>query len=333
VLAPLFGREDELVTLPALARAHRVVTVIGAGGIGKTHLVRHLLQQRSLDEEVRFVDLSGLQAGDAAQVPRTVAAALGVQLGPGDPARGIADALAEREMLLALDNAEHLVDAVAHLAEILVQTSPGLRIIVTSQIPLGIAPERVFRLAGLALPDGPVNVVSATGYSAIAFFVDRAQAADRHFTLTDDNVDLVVEICRQLDGLPLAMELAAARLQSVGLRGLSVALEHRFRLLTGGRRLAPARQQTLEAALDWSHELLDTREQAVFRRLGVFVGSFALSTAQRVAADEQLDEWAVVDALTVLVDRSLVVTTEHDPPRYRLLDSPRRLRAREASRG
>jgi predicted ATPase len=216
-----------------------------------------------------------------------------------------------------------LVDAVAHLAEILVQTSPGLRIIVTSQIPLGIAPERVFRLAGLALPDGPVNVVSATGYSAIAFFVDRAQAADRHFTLTDDNVDLVVEICRQLDGLPLAMELAAARLQSVGLRGLSVALEHRFRLLTGGRRLAPARQQTLEAALDWSHELLDTREQAVFRRLGVFVGSFALSTAQRVAADEQLDEWAVVDALTVLVDRSLVVTTEHDPPRYRLLDSPR----------
>ncbi len=324
-LAALIGREDELVTLCALTHEHSLVSIVGAGGIGKTHLARHLLRQRHADfsDGAHFVDLSALRPDSVEQIPRTIAMALGIQLGPSEAARGLADALASRAMLLALDNAEHVAEGVARMTDRLVESAPMVRVVVTSQVPLRVPAERVFRLGSLTLPDGPTDVSDALAHSAIAFFVDRARAADRRFKLTNDNVGLVIDICRQLDGLALAIELAAARLPSLGLHGLADALEERFRLLTGGYRLAPARQQTLHAALDWSHELLATNEQKVFRRLGVFIGSFALATAQQVAADEQMDHWSVLDAMTGLVDRSLVATTDHDPPRYVLLDTPR----------
>jgi predicted ATPase/DNA-binding winged helix-turn-helix (wHTH) protein len=320
-LTPLIGRDDELVTLRALVTDHPVVSVVGAGGIGKTQLVRHLLRDwRGTGE---FVDLSGLRPGDAAELPRTIARSLRIQLGPSDAAIALAGALAGRELLIALDNAEHVIDGVARLAEMLTEASPAVRLVITSQVLLGSRLERVFRLGCLALPDGPMNAAMALGHGSVAFFADRVAAADRRFTVTDENVDLVIEICQRLDGLPLAIELAASRVPTLGLHGVSAALEHRFRLLSNPRRLAPARQKTLRAALDWSHDLLAPQEQAVLRRLGAFTGSFALASAQRVAADENLDDWAVLDAMTALVDRSLVVTSHDDPPRYRLLDSAR----------
>ena len=322
-LPRLFGRADELVTLRSLSASHSVVTVIGAGGIGKTHLVRHLLQQEAVAVETCFVDLSTLPAADAATLPRMVAAALGIQLGPGDAAQAVAEALGARHVLLALDNAEHLVDAVASLAAQLVQRCPALRLVATSQAPMGVPGERLFRIGGLALPDGPAGTDEAMDYGAVALFVDRAQAAHRGFELTEENLSRVVDLCHRLDGMPLAIELAASRLGTLGLSGLSAAIEQRMLHLGAGRRLAPLRQQTLQAALDWSHGLLDEREQTVFRRLSVFIGPFALPTAQQVAADERIDTWSVVEALAALVDRSLVAVTDAEPPRYRLLDAPR----------
>ncbi|MBU6260555.1 MAG: helix-turn-helix transcriptional regulator [Burkholderiales bacterium] len=323
-LLPLVGRDQDMSLLRALIERHPLVSVVGAGGIGKTHLVRHLLQARDgADSGDCFIDLSNVARDQAAHLPHGIAARLGVQIGPGDAATGLAQALAGRAALIVLDNTEQVVDEVARIVKTLVEANPELRLITTGQAPLGIAAERVFRLGALAWPAPPFTLEQAGAQGAVAFFVDRAQAADRRFTLNRANVDLVVDVCRRLDGLPLAIELAAVRLPVLGLQGIADGLEQRFRLLGGGRRLAPARQQTLRAALDWSHGLLAPDEAVTFRRLGVFVGAFDLELAQRVAADEALDRWAVLEALSALIERSLVVADGADVPRYRLLDSPR----------
>lgn len=381
LLTPLIGRGDALAALASLLETAPLVTLTGAGGIGKTRLAMALLhsQQAAHAHGVCFVELAAVQQADA--VPLAVAAALGLRLPGGDDhAAALAQALAPLRLLLALDNAEHLVPAVAALARALGRTAPGVRLLVTSQVPLQVAGEQVFRLGALGLPaDGSADAREpqrALAHGAVALFVARAQALDHRFALTSANLADVLALCRSLDGSALAIELAAARLPLLGLptlvRSLTQSLarshqpsgqaspapphDHRLDLLGPAPPGAPARQQTLRAALQWSHGLLDARAQCVFRRLAVFVGSAPLGLALEVLVDDatdgggRLDHAAVLDAMGSLVDRSLLSLlplppmppvdanaahpsdqpsdhrSDHPPdlpePRYRLLDGP-----------
>jgi predicted ATPase len=197
--------------------------------------------------------------------------------------------------------------------------------LVTSQVPLKLPQERLYRLGPLDVPDHDVSADEALSYGAVALFSERAQSADRHFRLTDDNAGAVIALCRQLDGSALAIELAAARVALLGLHQLTESLDQRLSLLTKGNRSAPRRQQTLRAALEWSHDGLSAAERVVFRRLAVTVDSATLELIQEVAADDSIDRWQVLDALDALVERSLVAVVPGEPPRYRLLESPRAL--------
>jgi predicted ATPase len=331
VLQPLLGREDDMAAMGTLIGQHRLITIVAAGGMGKTRLTQWLLAERrtAYADGVCWVELAGLS--DPGLVVSTIACSMGIQLEGDDPLSGLVAALEGLSILMAIDNAEHLIDETARVVQTLMQKAPQLSLLVTSQMPLKCSGERVYRLGPLGLPDEPVGAEEALTFGAVALFVDCARAADRHFELTRQNVDTVVEICRNLDGMALAIELAAARVQLLGLARLSVLLNERLRLLTGGNRTAPQRHQTLRAALEWSHALLSPVEQTVFRRLGVFVGGFDLDVAQQVVAvaendaleDLGIDPWTVVDALGGLVDRSMVAVDAGEPPRYRLLMSAR----------
>jgi len=320
----LYGRDGDVTVLCERVRAHRLVSVVGTGGIGKTVLAQ-VAAERLRDSFEGGVWLVGLAAlGQAAQVVPAVAGVLQVPIGGDASATVLAERLRGTPLLLVLDNCEHLLDPVAELGRALHDRAPGVHVLVTTQETLRLADEHVFRLDTLQCPvqDG-VDAAAARSCGAVALFAARAQAADPRFELSADNVAAVVDICRHLDGLPLAIELAAARVPLLGVHALQARLDERFHILTAGRRLALRRHQTLRAALDWSHGLLTEPEQAVFRRLGVFVGSFDLDCAQEVAAGTDLDGWAVLDHLGALVDKSLVVDQSGEPPRYRLLETGR----------
>ena len=331
LLPALIGRDDDLAALGALLDAHRLITIVGPGGMGKTRLAERLLHQRQGDYEqgVAWVELAGLS--DPKLLAITIAGALGLQVGSGNPIEGLVAALRPLSMVLALDNAEHLIDEVAIIAQALHDGAPQLRLLVTGQVPLKLSAERVYRLGALAVPEADVPLDEARGYGAVALFVERARAADRHFELTAGNLASVIQVCAQLDGLALALELAAARVPMLGVLALAAALDERLHLLTQGRRGAPQRQRTLRAALEWSHGLLNAAEATVFRRLGVFAGGFSLDMARQVVVDEMamaadatpLDAWAVVDALGSLIDRSFVSADTGALSRYRLLESAR----------
>ncbi len=221
-----------------------------------------------------------------------------------------------------LDNCEHLLEAVAAMVDAISQTAPQVRILLTSQEPLKTAAEHVYRLGTLPVPARPA-LADVQASSAVQLFVGRAQAATPGFALTASNAAAVAEICVRLDGIPLALELAAARVPLLGIDGLRERLDERLQILTGGSRFVLRRHQTLRAALAFSHGLLSTDEQAVFRRLGVFAGSFAVEIAQEVAADETIDAWSVLDHLGALVDKSMVVAEGGKFPRLRLLETTR----------
>ena len=221
-----------------------------------------------------------------------------------------------------LDNCEHLADDIASLVDLLRARAPNVRLLVTSQESLKCRDEQVYRLGPLAVP-ASAQLEDAAEFGAVALFVERAHAVDSRFRLADDNVAVVVDICRRLDGIPLAIELAAARVPLLGVHGLHARLNQMFNVLTGGARMKLRRHQTLRAALEWSHGLLSADEQPVFRRLGVFAGGFTLELAQQVVSDEHIDQWLVLDLLGHLIDKSLVIADGEAEPRYRLLETTR----------
>lgn len=333
----LVGRSDDLAALGTLVDQHRLVTIVGAGGVGKTRLAQALLQMRAATypQGVCWIELGSVAAAEG--LPGTVAAALGLPAVPGHTLAPLARAAGGLQMLLALDNAEHLLDAVAALAQALLDAAPGLRLVVTSQAPLRLAAERVLRLGPLAVPQGVLPARQAQAFGAVALFCDRAAAADHRFELKDADVPAVIELCRGLDGVALAIELAAARAPALGVAGLRAALADRLQVLSSNRdRQAPARQQSLRAALEWSAGLLAPAELRLFRRMAVLAGSGSLALVQQIGTADggAEDPWEVVDALDQLVQRSLVevlIDDERGLPRYRLLESPRAL-AREQLR-
>lgn len=321
--SPLLGRLTDIVAVVRLLAEKRLVTVAGPGGIGKTRLALAVAGQMRTQfaDGAWLVELAPL-AGTA-ELCSTVAQSIG--FAPSrerSTADGLARCLRDLTTLIVLDNCEHLVDAVGRLTEALLRYAPGITVLATSQEPLKLTAESVYRLGPLAVPEH-ADAREAKGYGAVALFGERARAADARFALGDDSLDAAIDICRRLDGMPLAIELAAARVPLLGIEGVRARLGERLRLLAGGTRTAPARQQTLRAALEWSHALLSPVERVTLRRLGVFAGSFALDSAQAVVADDAIDRWDVLDHLAALVDKSLVQADGREPPRYRLLESTR----------
>lgn len=330
----LIGRQDAVDRVCALVGAGRLVTLTGPGGVGKTRLALAAATRLAradataagplCPDGVWFVEL----AGTGGAVAETVAAALGMRdddardLRPADTAEdGLADTLAAKRLLLVLDNCEHVIGPVAALTDRLLRRAPGLRVLATSQEPLAISGEVVDAVAPLAED------------AAVELFAGRAAAAAPGFALGPDNLEAVALICRRLDGIPLALELAATRVRALGVHALADRLHDRFRLLNQARRDAPARQRTLRAMIDWSWELLSPAERAVLRRLAVFSGGFTLESAEAVCAAPDAAPTAdpdashvlapdVLDLVTRLVDRSLVVAAHHgDGARYRMLES------------
>jgi predicted ATPase/DNA-binding winged helix-turn-helix (wHTH) protein len=319
----LVGREAELAALTALLQAHRLVTLAGPGGIGKTRLALGWCEGRP--GRIVWVELASL--ADASLLPAALLGALGIAPSETPHAAALRAALAGESLTIVLDNAEPLAADVALLARSLLADAPRLSLLVTSQVPLRLPAEQVLRLGTLSLPEGRVTPEQALQHGAVQLFVERVRAADPAFELVPGNVSSVVEICTRLDGLPLALELAAARVPVLGVTTLAAALDERLRVIGDPQRSAPARQRTLAAALEWSHGLLDLRAQRVFRRLGVFAGGFTLGAAQAVVGDDDpqqaLDAWAVMATIGRLVEDSLVTRDGRDPPRFGLLESTR----------
>lgn len=311
-LTTFIGRGREVAELRTALSQHRLVTITGVGGAGKTRLAIRLANELAAEFEdgAWFVDLAPVAAPELLEP--TVAAAFGL---PDEPGVGTLDAsirfVRDRRLLLVLDNCEHLVDACAAMIDQLMSVADELTVLTTSREPVGVAGEVCWRMPSLSLAD-----------EAVELFVERARRVRADFALTEDNAGTVAEICRRLDGLPLAIELAAARVRALSLEGLSDSLNDRFRLLTGGSRTAVRRQQTLRASVDWSHAMLSDEERALFRKLGVFVGGFDLTAAQHVAGGGE--RYQMLDQLTLLVDKSLVVADDVGPDtRYRLLETMR----------
>jgi len=319
----LYGREDDMVRVQALLAPHRAVTIAGAGGVGKTRLAQAIAgaARTEFPGGVCWVELAAL--ADNRLVPAAVAQALGVQIGEGrDPTEAVLSMIAERRLLLVLDNCEQVLEGVSAFVGAAIAAASDNRFLVTSQEVLRVADEHVYRLPPLDV-SATADIAQVQASGAGALFCARATAAAPRFTLTADNVAAVAEICHQLDGIPLAIELAAARVPLLGVEGIRLRLRERFSVLTAGARIVLRRHQTLRAALEWSHGLLSAEEQAVFRRVGIFVGGFTLESAQVVADDEAMDPWDVLEHLGALVDKSLVVAEGDAVPRYRMLETTR----------
>src|SRR5919198_3404587 len=320
------GRQRELRELRTLLQRTRLLTLTGAGGAGKTRLALELARvvEASFSDGAVLVELAPI--ADPALVVDAVGSALDVQALPGRPlVDALADFVAARSLLVILDNCEHVLGATASLEDRLLRAAPQLTIVATSREPLRVPAEIVFRVPSLRIPDpdsslGPSELLR---YEAVRLFVERAAAAAPGFELDAENVADVGRICFRLDGLPLALELAAGRVGALEPAAIAARLDDRFRLLRAGSSAAPTRQQTLEATLDWSHDLLSSDEHVLFRRLAVFAGSFDLAAAEAVCAGDAVDPGDVADLLARLVEKSLVNGDDGRGGRYRLLETVR----------
>lgn len=331
-LSSFVGRTTELAEVRRLLAASRLLTLTGAGGIGKTRLAIAAVQglPSGLVEEAWMVELASLT--DPALVERAVAAACGVQEQPGKLlTESLRSALRERSVLLLLDNCEHLTPACAALVPALLDSCPNMRVLATSRAPLGVPGELAWRVPAMEVGDwgSPTTPPDAAMPDAVHLFLERARAAQPGFALSERAMPVVGQICRRLDGIPLAIELAAARVKVLAVEQIAARLDDRFRLLTGGPRggVLP-RHQTLRAALDWSYDLLAPEEQALLRRLAVFAGGCGLEAAEVVCAGEPVEADQLLDLLGSLVDQSLLVAdVQGDEARYRLLETVRQYAA------
>src|SRR5690348_8711860 len=313
-LTSFIGRVGQIEEVRRLVRDNRLVTLTGAGGAGKTRLSIEAADElpSEFPDGVWWVDLAPV--ADPIVVPVTVARTLGLPDQPGrSPLETVVRFIGDRKVLLLLDNCEHLLDICGEVITTLLSRCPRLTVLTTSREPISVSGEVTWRVPSLTL-----------GQEAVALFTDRAQRARPTFRATGEDAQLVADICRRLDGIPLAIELAAARVRALSLRQIADSLNDRFRLLTGGARNALRRQQTLRASVDWSHALLTEPERTLFRRLGVFMGDFDVDAAQGVAATTEAEQFQILDQLSLLVDKSLVLADDASGTmRYWLLETVR----------
>ncbi|WUH97840.1 winged helix-turn-helix domain-containing protein [Spirillospora sp. NBC_00431] len=324
----LIGREDAAREIRARIGTDRLVTLTGPGGVGKTRLAVEAAAGLvdAFGDGVWMAELAGSERSTVPELAEVVTAILDIRDAPGAPEAALdrlAAALGARRLLLVLDNCEHVIEQAAELAERLLRRVPGVRILATSREPLGLPGEVVWAVPPLEVPGAGDDPAAASAASAVRLFAARAEAASRGFRLDDATAGPVGELCRRLDGIPLALELAATKVRTLGVEGLVARLDDRFRVLSSGHRGAPARQRTLTAVIGWSWDLLTAQERAVLRRLSVHADGCALESAEAVCAGADVPEAEVLDVLVRLVDRSLVVMAEPpgEPPRYRLLES------------
>jgi len=330
-LTNFIGRETELGTVRHLLldseSGARLVTLVGLGGVGKTRLAIQAAADLidEFPDGVWFADLSALT--DPELVPDSVAALFNLRAQPWRSIMSmLSDYVSRKKLLIILDNCEHLVEACARLASDLLQAGPGVKLIATSRELLGIPGERLLHLGPLSYPDSlePMDIQSLTQYEAVQLLIARGQAAHPVFSLNDSNAPAIASICFQLDGIPLAIELAAARLRLLSIEQVNERLADRFRLLTGGSRTAMPRQQTLQATIDWSYNLLSNEERLLFQRLSVFSGGCTLKAVEQVCSGGGIDDSEILEVLAHLVDKSLLsVDLDSGEARYRMLESIR----------
>jgi len=325
-LTRMIGRSDAVAAIAALLAERRFVTITGAGGMGKTTVALAVAEEllASYADGVRFVDLAPIV--DPLLLPSTLGSVLGISVPLHDPLPALSAFLKHRNMLIVLDNCEHVVDAAAVLAEGLLKSAAGVRMLTTSREPLNAEGEWVHRLGSLEMPpaSGDLTAAGALSFAAIQLFVQRAMAVSDSFALTDADAPLLRDLCKQLDGLPLAIELAAARVDTLGVRGLAAQFDDSLHLLTRGRRTAAPRHRTLHAMLDWSFEYLSKNEQAVLCRLAAFKADFTMASAAAVASDGEIGIPEVIQSVMSLVTKSLISTdASGDVIRYRLLETTR----------
>ena len=325
-LTSFVGRRHELQETRRLLASSRILTLTGVGGVGKTRLALRMAAEvrRTFPDGVWFVELASLH--DPLLVPHTVANTLELRQVSADPAADLAAYLEPQQLLVVLDNCEHLTDACAVLVSKLLAAAPGLRILATSRHLLGVEGERILSVPPLSTPASEVRAGDATHYESVRLFMERASAVAPGFAITDGNRTAVVELCRTLDGIPLAIELAAVWLRILSPEQILERLSDRFRLLTSGRPSAPVRQRALDAAVGWSHDLCSPTEQLMWARLSVFAGGFDLEAAEDVCTGDEIDRDEVLTLVASLVNKSIIVrkvATENSTAWYHMLETIR----------